>query len=181
MSRTEKASLRQRAFTDRCLQQNDVIERIREQWVGLCQFGSPSTLDDPEKLKQAANDLDLGLVQFSLTNLRTHLQETAIRDCALLAAERILDTSVTQETIERWEHWLAAAPCWPRLANENWFQAISKAADIVVNNLIDAGIKLNEESQGDLQREISMLQIADLLPMAVYERFFPISTTENEW
>jgi len=180
MARKKNPSLRQEAFSHPCLEDGDATERIHQQWVGLYQFTSPAILDEPEKLKQAVSELDLDLMRCSLTMLRRHLEEAAIRDCALLTAERVLDTSVGQESLERWERWLMAAPCWPRLAQENWYQSLGKSAEIVVNALADSGIVLDDSTRGDIEREIGMLQLSDLLTKELMERFFPRKAAGDE-
>lgn len=173
MASKKKLTLRQDAFDDRSLMHDDAMERLHQQSVALYQLNSVTTRGDPEKLNEVVDSLDFDLVHYALSSLRAHLLEAAVRDGASLIAESILDTSVSQKSAEFWERWLTAAPCWPLLAKENWYQIAGKAADIVVSALEEGGTPLDGKTRGEIKNGVYALRLPDLLPQELVARVFP--------
>lgn len=173
MRKNRTASLRQDAYGSRCLKQGNVIDRLREHWGALYGIESAIRVQDANALQAAAEALDGELIRYALSALQTHLNEAAIRDCAHLIAESILDTAASQPSSKRWEAWLKEAPFWPELAKDNWREARLQAFEIVLAALNDAGVTLNEEVQPALQREVFALQLSDLIPAALAAEIFP--------
>jgi len=67
---------------------------------------------------------------------------------------------------------LKEAPFWPELAKDNWREATLQAFEIVEAALGDAGLRLNDEVQQALHREIYALQLTDLIPAALSAEIF---------
>lgn len=179
-SQKEKPSYRQEAYQAYCLSEGDAMERLYEQWTALSQLQWPSTLDDHEALRKVAEEIDTDLIRYAISALRTHLQEAAIRDTGRLIAERVLDTTLKQTSLQRWESWLGAAPCWPTLAQDNWPEAVRQAAKIVVEALSEAGVQVDPQAEEALADQVGRLSIEDLLPKATIERLFPTSSETKE-
>lgn len=180
-SQKEKPPYRQEAFNDHALDRGDAMERLRKQWVAVGQLEWPMTLANHDALRKAAGDIDTNLIRFAIRTLQDYLEEAAIRDTGRLIAERVLDTSEAQEALKRWEAWLDAAPFWPALAKENWAEAVRQAAWLVVETLSESGVKLDATAQAELAEQVGRLEIEDLLPKTMIERFFPTSREEREW
>lgn len=180
-SQKENPPYRQETYDSPCLMIGDAMERLREQWIALAQMEWPPTLSNHEALRQAAGDLDVTLIRYSLSSLRSHLTEVAIRDTARLLAELVLDTSQTDNSLKRWEAWLNAAPCWPGLAKDNWAEAVRQAAWLVVEGLSESGVELDSTAQAELAEQIGRLEMEDLLPKATIDRLFPATPEEREW
>lgn len=176
MKKSQIASLRQDAYTNRCLKQGNAIDRLREHWGVLYQVESAARDRDAECLQTATEALDLELIRYALSVLQTHLSEAAIRDCAHLIAESILDIAPNQPSIKRWEAWLTEAPFWPKLAKDNWREAAFQASEIVLAALRDAGITLADDVHQTLYREVYALQLTDLIPEALANEIFPVES-----
>lgn len=172
-TKNRKPSYRQQAYDNRLLGDGDAVVRLREQWGVIGQFVWQPTIDDHEALRKVATELDVPLVRYALTSMRSHLQEAAIRDTARLIAELVLDTSPTEKSLKNWEAWLDAAPCWPAMAKDNWAEAVRQAAWIVVEVLTESGVQFDTEAQAALADQVARLEIEDLLPKATIERLFP--------
>lgn len=173
MKKNRTASLRQEAYSSRCLQQGNVIDRLREHWGVLYQMETAIRDQDANALQAAAEALDAELIRYALSALQTHLNEAAIRDCSHLIAESILDTAANQPSIKRWEAWLKEAPFWPELAKDNWREAALQAFEIVLAALGSTGVTLNDEVQQALHGEVYALQLTDLIPAALAAEIFP--------
>lgn len=173
MEKNRTASLRQVGYRSRCLQQGNVINRLGENRGAVYQIESATRDGDANGLQAAAEALDTELVHYALSALQTHLNEAAIRDCAHLIAESILDTAANQPSIKRWEEWLKKAPFWPELAKENWPEAAFQAFEIVLAALSSMGLTLNDEAQQALYREVYALQLTDLIPETLAAEIFP--------
>lgn len=130
---------------------------------------------------QAVEEIDEDLIRYAIATLRSHLQEAAILDTGRLIAERVLDTSEKQESLTCWEAWLSAAPCWPALARENWPEAVRQAAQLVVEEMIKAGITLDSKAEAALAEQVGKLEIEDLLPKSTFERLFPPKQEARGW
>jgi len=180
MANKKKLTLRQDAFDDRSLMHDDAMEGLHQQSHTLYQLNSLTTRGDPEKLNEVVDSLDVDLVHYALASLRAHLLEAAIRDGASLTAESVLDTSVTQKSVEQWERWLTAAPCWPSLAQEIWYQICGKAADIVVSALEEGGTLLDKKTRAEIENGVYALRLPDLLPQALVARVFPEAIAGDE-
>lgn len=180
MSRNDKVALRQESFHNHTINRPGTYQRLQEQWLNLHQLESAYNQEDPDKIKNALAEVDFSLVGYSCTLLRSQLEKAAIQDCAQLIAERILDTSVAEEANKRWETWLSAAPWWPSLAQEYWREAVSLAIDLVITTLADSGIVISRASQRELESDICTLELADLLPPEMYERFFTEEIVSEE-
>lgn len=180
MASKKKLPLRQDAFDDHCLAHGDAMERLREQIETLYYINSLAVREDPQKLRAGVEDLDLDLVRYSLTSLRAHLVETAIRDGATLTAESVLDPSVSAKVLDRWERWLMLAPCWPALVKQHWYQIAGAAAEIVVSRLEEDGLPLDDETQKEIRQGVYALRLPDLLSPVLIERCFPREISEDE-
>ncbi|MBD5804533.1 hypothetical protein AZOA_39760 [Azoarcus sp. Aa7] len=174
MTKKGTASLRQEAYAHRCLETGDVLERLHCQWMAIYQLESASTNSDADALQTSVSELDLDLVRYALRTLQTHLHEVAVRDCAQLIAERVLDTAADQPSTKRWKEWLTAAPFWPKLAETNWNAAVAHAFEIVTTTLDEAGVAMDEEAKRNLCQEIAGLRINDLIPKALASELFPV-------
>lgn len=173
MASKKKLYLRQEAFDDRSLLDNDAMERLHQQSQALYQLNYLTTLGDPEKLNEAVDSLDVDLLRYALSSLRAHLLEAAIRDGASLMAESVLDISVTRNSVDQWERWLTAAPCWPLLAQEHWYQICGKAADLVASALEEDGTLMDKKTRAEIEESVYALRLPDLLPQALVARIFP--------
>lgn len=173
MKKNRTASLRQEAYSSRCLQQGNVIDRLREHWGALYQMEAALRDQDANALQAAAEALDAELIRYALSALQTHLNEASIRDCSCLIAESILDTAANQPSLKRWEAWLKEAPFWPELAKDNWREATLQAFEIVLAALGAAGITLTDEVQQALYREVYALQLTELIPETLAAEIFP--------
>lgn len=180
MSRKDNVALRQESFHNHTINRPGTYQRLQEQWLNLHQLEAAYNREDPDKIKSALRVVDFSLLGYSCGLLRSQLEKAAIQDCAQLAAERILDTSVVEAANQRWETWLSAAPWWPCLAQEYWREAINLATDLVVTALAESGVILNSASQRALENDICALELADLLPPEMYERFFPAESISEE-
>ena len=169
----DNVALRQEAYHNQALAKGNAMERLRDAWMGVYQLQSALAAEDPARLKTDIEAPDIDLLLYAISTLRTNLTAVAIRDVSLMATESILDTTSGKAAAERWEGWLMAAPCWPELAKENWQEAINQASDLVVARLGDAGIVLDAQSVRDVKRMVCELQLSDVLPAALLERFFP--------
>jgi len=180
MASKKKLTLRQDAFDDRCLMDEDAMERLHQQSHALYQLNSLTTRGDPEKLNEAVDSLDFDLLRYALSSLRAHLLEAAIRDGAALTAESVLDTSITQKSVDQWERWLTAAPCWPLLAQEHWYQICGKAADLVASALEDDGTLMDKKTRAEIEDGVYALRLPDLLPQALVAKVFPEAVAGDE-
>lgn len=180
MASKKKLTLRQEAFDDRSLMDDDAMERLHQQSHALYQLNYLPTRGDQEKLKEVFDSLDVDLVRYALSSLRANLLEAAIRDGASLMAESVLDTSITQKSVDQWERWLTAAPCWPLLAQEHWYQICGKAADLVASALEDDGTLMDKKTRAEIEESVYALRLPDLLPHALVARIFPEAVVKNE-
>jgi len=180
-SQKEKTAYRQEAYDEHVLYRGDAMDRLQEQWIALAQMEWPPTLGDHDALRKAAGELDVTLIRYALSSLRSHLEEAATRDTARLIAELVLDTTLTDKSLKRWEAWLDAAPCWPVLAKDNWAEAVRQAAWIVVETLSESGVQLDSKAQAELADQVGRLEMEDLLPKATIERLFPATPEAREW
>lgn len=179
-SQKEKPSYRQLAYHVTCLAEGNAMDRLHAQWISLSQLEWPLIIADEKALRKTLEAIDVELIRFAIGALRTHLQEAAIRDCSRLIAEQVLDTTQKQESLRRWEAWLGVAPCWPTLALNNWPEAVSLAAEIVVEALAEAGVQVDPQAEAALADQVGRLSIQDLLPKATIERHFPADTGTQE-
>lgn len=173
MKKNQTASLRQDAYSNRCLQQGNAIDRLREHWGVLYQIETATRDQDVKGLQAATEALDPELVRYALSALQTHLTETAVRDCAQLISESILDIAPDQPSLKRWETWLTEAPFWPELAKANWRAATAHAFEIVLAVLSEANIALTDDARQALYRDICTLQLEDLIPETLAAEIFP--------
>lgn len=171
--RTSKTAFRQDAYGSRCLQSDDALDRLQNHWGVIFQVEFALRQEDDAVLRTAVGELDLDLLRYTLSALKNHLNEAALRDCAKLIAERLLDTAPTQPTIERWKEWLTAAPMWPALAEENWNEAIGWAGDIVLTSLEQDGVVLNEEARHKLLSDMMSLRLRDMLSKSLAQELLP--------
>lgn len=180
MASKKKLPLRQEAFDDHSLAHGNAMERLRQQIETLYHINSSPVRDDPQQLRAGVEDLDIDLVRYSLTSLRVHLVETAIRDGATLTAESVLDTSPSAKALDHWERWLMQAPCWPSLIQQHWYQIAGAAAEIVVSRFAEDGLPLDDDMQKEIRQGVYALKLADLLSPVLVERFFPGDITEHK-
>ncbi len=180
-SQKEKPTYLQEAYDSTCLKKGNAMERLGDQWGAIVQMEWTPTLSDHEALREAAGNLDVTLIRYALSSLLSNLEKAAISDTARLIAEHVLETSLKNEAVQRWEAWLGAAPCWPVLAKENWAEAVRQAAWLVVETLSESGVKLDATAQAELAEQVGRLEIEDLLPKTMIERFFPATPKEREW
>lgn len=156
------------------------MERLHAQIDTLYYINSLAVRDDPQKLRAGVEDLDIDLVRYSLTSLRAHLVETAIRDGAMLTAESVLDTSLSAKALDHWERWLMQAPCWPSLVQQHWYQIAGAAAEIVVRRFEEDGLPLDDEMQKEIRKDAYALRLPDLLNPVLVERFIPGEIVEHQ-
>lgn len=180
-SKTKKADYCQAKFDSHYLANGDAHVRLREQWDVIGRFAWPPTVDDPEALRALAAEVDVPLLRFSLSLMRSQMEEAAAEDTSSLIAELVLDTSQNNEARKRLEAWLDTAPCWPTLAKDNWSEAVRKAGTIVIETLTEAGVQLDAKSEAELAKQVGALSIEDLLPKETMERLFPVEPEEREW
>lgn len=180
-SQKEKPAYRQEDFDSHVLDREDAMQRLRVQWFALTQLEWPQTLDNHEALRKAIGEIDGDLIRYAIGKLKADLEEAATQDAGRLIAEQVLDTTENQDSIQRWEAWLDAAPCWAALARENWAEAVRLAASVVVETLSDAGVQLNGKAEAELKAQVGRLEIEDLLPKATIERLFPANLDPREW
>lgn len=171
----------QEAFDSHVMDKGDVMERLREQWIALSQLEWPLTLANHEALRKAAEAVDANLMRFAISQLRSQLEEAAVRDTSRLIAELVFDTTEGQEALKRLEGWLDAAPCWPVLAKENWAEAVRQAARVVVDTLTESGVQIDTKTQATLADQVGRLELKDLLPQATIGRLFPATQEPREW
>ena len=180
-SQKEKPAYRQEAYDSTYLKKGNALERLGDQWGAIAVMEWSPTLSNHDALREAAENLDVNLIRYALSSLLSNLEKAAISDTARLIAEHVLETSLKNDTVLRWEAWLDAAPCWPTLARENWAEAVRQAAWLVIEALSKSGVELDETAQAELAEQVGHLEIEDLLPKALIERFFPEKPVEREW
>ena len=180
-SKTNTDDYRQSKFEAHYLSNGDAHLRLREQWDVVGQFAWPLTIDDPEALRAVVADVDVPLLRFAVSFMRDQMEEAAAVDASRLIAELALDTSLNDEARKRLEAWMSAAPCWPRLAKENWAEAVRRAGMIVIETLAEGGVELDDKAEAELAKRVGCLSIADLLPKECVERLFPSGHEEREW
>lgn len=177
----EKPSYCQETYASHVLNKGDAMQRLDEQWLAICQLEWSPTLADHESLRKAAGEININLIRYSLSMLKSNLQEAAVRDTGRLITELVLDTSEAQESQKRWEAWLDAAPFWSMLAKQNWPEAARQAAWSVVEALTDSGVQLDSAAEAALAEQVGRLEIEDLLPKTTIERLFPATPEQSEW
>ena len=173
---SRKYELQQRLFRDGYLQHEDLVAHLDCQSQQLRQVEMARSEGDLSEIAKKVADLDYDLVRYACLFLAGRAEAAAIHDCGELLAESVLDTSGDGESDrwKRWERWLDAAPCWPQLAQGKWHYAVSQAIPLVVERLRKAGVTLNDAAVDDIERALSEIGLVDLLPPALFERFFPV-------
>lgn len=173
MSKREKTSLRQDAYSHSCLEKGGLIERLRAHWGTLFQIEYALRDSNADRLRAEVEALDVELIRYALSALNTHLRETAIRDCGVLLAERVFDLAPDQPSLDRWKDWLSEADFWPTLAEENWAEATARAADEVLGVLDLEGVVMDDETRRAIYRDVRSLRLRDLIPQELADEIFP--------
>jgi hypothetical protein len=179
MTKREKTSLRQDAYSHSCLGKGGLIERLRAHWGTLFQIEYALRENDADRLRTEVEALDVELIRYALGALNTHLNEAAIRDCGVLLAERVFDLAPEQPSLDRWKDWLSEADFWPSLAEENWMEATARAADEVLSVLDMEGVVMDDEMRRAIYRDVRSLQIRDLIPQDLADEIF-LSARETD-
>ena len=156
------------------------MERLAEQSQQLRLLESALLQEDQSEIITKVGELDFELLRYTCYSLESGIVEAARLDCAHLIADSVLDVSVARVSGTSWENWLTAASCWPQLAQEQWKYARSKASDMVVERLESAGVSMNATSSKEIGREVSSLELRDVVPPEIYDRIFTEETKEED-
>ena len=177
---SKKPELLQHHYHDWHLRRERFMESLCVQSQQLRLIESALLQEDQSEIITKVGELDFELLRYTCYSLESGIVEAARLDCAHLIADSILDVSVARVSGTSWENWLTAASCWPQLAQEQWKYARSKASDVVVERLESAGVSMNATSAKEIGREVSSLELRDLMPPETYNRIFTADTTDEE-
>jgi hypothetical protein len=162
------------------LKSEALLETLWNQTQALREVRSALVQANPSALAKAAAALDIDLLRFACAALRARLEEAAWKDCAQLIADSVLDVANPAAATEQWTQWIAAAPHWPTLARDQWHQAVTEAADLVLDTLQKGGLELDPKAAEEIEMAVASLELPDLLPAEAYARFFPAVPDEAE-
>ena len=172
MNMNQKPELLQQRFHDWHLRRERFWGSLNEQSQQLREIETALLQEDPFQINSRVVELDFEVLRYACYSLQTRIEDAALQDCARLIAKTVLDFSDGKVSGKFWENWLSAAPCWPRLAWDQWKSAQVKAYDLVVGELESEGVVVDACATKEIGRAVANLKLQDLLPPELFARVY---------
>ena len=176
----QQLTLIQDRYRDWHLRSDGLMERLNNQTQHLQQLESALLLADTININTKVAELDFELLRYTCSFLETRFEEAARHDCAQLIVESILDVSGGKESGELWDNWLGSAPCWPPLAESQWYQARNKAAELLNERLKSTEVVMDQSALKEILRAMGELTLRELLSPEIYAEMFPGDSDDEE-